>query len=59
MFLCSCWPAAAKSQPSPDEYLDACWGLAQEASSADRWQLKQERGINLTSLYQLSAYSKD
>lgn len=58
MFLCSCWQAAAKSQPSPGEYLDACWGLAQGASLADRWQLKQEREINLTLLYQPS-FCKD
>lgn len=41
--LCSYWPAATRNQSSLDVYLDACEGLAQEASSADRWQLRGEK----------------
>lgn len=45
--LCSYWPAEARSQPSPGGYWDACWGLAQEASSEDRWQLRNEKNQNV------------
>lgn len=45
--LCSYWPAEARNQPSPGGYWDACWGLAQEASSEDRWQLRSEKNQNV------------